>query len=481
MSRVRAITFDIGGTLDGPGIPWRPRLTALYRSHGVDDPDEALARAFFDADDRLHERHALAGLDLAATVRLQVADTLASLGRRSPELALAVADAFVKEARDEMRAARPVLERLSRRFRLGVVSNNYGNLRDVLRHEGLLDLFPVVIDSREVGFEKPDPRIFLAACAALAVPPGQVAHVGDSVPRDVEGARAAGLVPIWFAPSAVTEPAPEPGVTRVRSLAELEAALGGDGGANTPPTRHRTFAGILAAGHGTRFLAAGVRTPKALVTVSGRSLIRRTLDAFAEAGFERATVVVNDAVAPLVEQHLAEDRERPRSELHVKTTASTLETFATLLDLAEAASAERFVFTTVDAVSAPGELARFADEATRALEPLVLGVAGIEPGDESPLRVELDPAGLARLGSGPHATAGFYAGEVRTMAREARAALAAGLPSLRAFLTAQSALSRSRGILVGRSVDVDTPHDVVQAERALQGWGRVRDGGSDRR
>src|SRR5581483_3682179 len=86
-----------------------------------------------------------------------------------------------------------------------------------------------------------------------------------------------------------------------------------------------TFAGVLAAGHGTRFQAAGVRTPKALIEVAGRSLIRRTLDAFADAGLDRVTVVVNDAVAPEVRDHLARTAGRPAHDLHVKTTASTLE------------------------------------------------------------------------------------------------------------------------------------------------------------
>lgn len=222
--QVRAITFDVGGTLDGPGVAWRPRFEALYRAEGVTESDEALARAFYDADDRLHEKHALAGLDLAATVRHQVTDTVENLGRTAPGLVERIVQGFLAEARAALRAARPVLERLRREFRLGVVSNSYGNLRDVLGHEGLLDLFEVVIDSREAGLDKPDPRIFLAACDRLGLRPAQVAHVGDSIPRDVKGARTAGLIPIWFAPDAIAGPG-EPGVLRVRSLDELDRVL----------------------------------------------------------------------------------------------------------------------------------------------------------------------------------------------------------------------------------------------------------------
>jgi HAD superfamily hydrolase (TIGR01549 family) len=215
----KAMTFDVGGTLDGPGIPWRPRFLAHYRAAGLDVPEDALSRAFYDADDHLHERHSLAGLDLAGTVGLQVADTLANLGRQDANLARRVTEAFVSEARACFRAARPVLERLARTIPLGIVSNSYGNLRDVLQREGLLDLFRTVIDSREVGFEKPDPRIFHAAAHALGVDPRAMRHVGDSVERDVKGALHAGVPPIWYAPDAPYDAEAEP--HRIRSLSEL--------------------------------------------------------------------------------------------------------------------------------------------------------------------------------------------------------------------------------------------------------------------
>jgi MurNAc alpha-1-phosphate uridylyltransferase len=240
----------------------------------------------------------------------------------------------------------------------------------------------------------------------------------------------------------------------------------------------RVFAGVLAAGHGTRFQAAGVQTPKALVSVAGRSLLLRTLDAFADAGFDRVALVVNETFGPAVRAHVEGSPPRVAHDLTVKTTASTLETFSTLLEIA--GDAERFVFTTVDAVTDEGVLARFAREASSSSlssAPIVLGVSAVEPGDENPLRVELSPDGTARLGSGEHATAGFYAGRVDVVREQARSARARGVPSLRAFLTQQSALSVVRGIVLGRAVDVDTPADVALAERALTSWGE-RPGGA---
>ncbi len=153
------------------------------------------------------------------------------------------------------------------------------------------------------------------------------------------------------------------------------------------------------------------------------------------------------------------------------TIALTLETFSLLLDLAAATGARRFAFTTVDAVTASGELRAFVDRAESDPAALVLGIAPIAPGDESPLGVALDAQGLATVGDeGAHATAGYYAGDVALVRMAARAALREGVPSLRAFLTRAPALIDVRGIVLGTAIDVDTPADVVAAERALARW-----------
>jgi putative hydrolase of the HAD superfamily len=74
-----------------------------------------------------------------------------------------------------------------------VVSNSNGRLRDLLARLGLLDPFSEVIDSHEVGAEKPDPRLFEIALARARARRETTLHVGDFYEIDVVGARAAGL------------------------------------------------------------------------------------------------------------------------------------------------------------------------------------------------------------------------------------------------------------------------------------------------
>lgn len=74
-----------------------------------------------------------------------------------------------------------------------VVSNSNGTARAKLERLGLASGFEFVMDSHEVGVEKPDPAIFKLALGRLGVEADAVLHVGDFFHIDVVGARAAGL------------------------------------------------------------------------------------------------------------------------------------------------------------------------------------------------------------------------------------------------------------------------------------------------
>ena len=77
--------------------------------------------------------------------------------------------------------------------RLAVVSNSDGTVENVLRGCGLRGHVEAVFDSQRVGYEKPDPRLFLHALESTGARPARTLHVGDLYSVDVEGARAAGL------------------------------------------------------------------------------------------------------------------------------------------------------------------------------------------------------------------------------------------------------------------------------------------------
>jgi HAD superfamily hydrolase (TIGR01549 family) len=220
---MKSVLFDYGGTLDSDGTTWLERFYPIYKENGVAPDRSRFDRAFYDADDSLPARFALDGLDLEQTLRLQVRGVLDALAPERADLTPIIAARFAEDCRSQFRRLTPVLERLAGRYRLGVVSNFYGNLDGILRAEGLRAHFAVVADSGVLGVTKPDPEIFLHAARALESRPEECVMVGDSVKRDIKGAAAAGMKKALVC--AAAQP-PDAGQDwTVRTVAELEAVL----------------------------------------------------------------------------------------------------------------------------------------------------------------------------------------------------------------------------------------------------------------
>ncbi|KAK8485665.1 hypothetical protein V6N13_029475 [Hibiscus sabdariffa] len=77
--------------------------------------------------------------------------------------------------------------------KVAVVSNFDTRLRKVLKELNVIDLFDAVIVSSEVGYEKPDARIFKAALDQTDMKADKVVHVGDNLKADKVGANAVGI------------------------------------------------------------------------------------------------------------------------------------------------------------------------------------------------------------------------------------------------------------------------------------------------
>jgi putative hydrolase of the HAD superfamily len=101
-----------------------------------------------------------------------------------------------------------------------VVSNWDVSLHDVLERTNLRPLLDAVVTSAEYGVAKPDPAIFAHALElAGGVAPADAVHAGDDVAADVEGARAAGIAPVFVARDGETGP------SGVRVAPSLDALL----------------------------------------------------------------------------------------------------------------------------------------------------------------------------------------------------------------------------------------------------------------
>jgi putative hydrolase of the HAD superfamily len=173
-----------------------PRLTDVRK--------ELWRRALSDVG---HEREDMALVDDLAALQLSLRHSTIHL----------FPDAL--ETLDRLRAAG---------LRLALVTNGVSETHaEKIVALGIRDHFDAVLMPDEVGFAKPDARVFHLACERIGVAPNEAAHVGDNWMSDVAGAKGAGLFAVWFNPDGRPFPsrtlAPD---AQVRALSEVPALVG---------------------------------------------------------------------------------------------------------------------------------------------------------------------------------------------------------------------------------------------------------------
>lgn len=229
---IRAVLWDVDDTLfdytsaDREGM--RAHLLAEGLTAGYGSVEEALER-WREVTEQQWARFAAQEVDFETQRRDR---TRVFLDR--PELTDAEADDWFQRYVTHYESAwslfpdvLPVLDALAASHRHAVLSNSSLHVQDrKLRVLGVYDRFEAILCAAELGVSKPEAGAFLAACEALALPPDQVAYVGDHPEIDGRGAAEAGLSSVWIdRGKSWVAVEPPVGPRRIASLAELPAIL----------------------------------------------------------------------------------------------------------------------------------------------------------------------------------------------------------------------------------------------------------------
>jgi len=228
LNGIRGIVFDAVGTLIKP-VPSvaEAYVAAARRQAVVLDPVEVRAR--FQVHFQNGEVHAGQGVlsTNEATERLRWRKIVAGVLPEVPDRARAFDELWDHFGRAESwRCYSDVSPVLGAFAEMGIsvcVGSNFdGRLRRVV--QGLPELgswIDSLVISSEVGYRKPHPLFFEAACAYLGLPGPQVLCVGDDPENDVRGAIRAGLYGLLLDRGA-ERPADLPHVPNLTALIEMK-------------------------------------------------------------------------------------------------------------------------------------------------------------------------------------------------------------------------------------------------------------------
>jgi HAD superfamily hydrolase (TIGR01549 family) len=197
LRRVRWLFFDTGSVLmdetlgDEQTRKQVVRLLAL-RGHRV---PLAAVRSAWDAAISSYDRHVMRG----ALNRLvdeytaaAVYEELRKLSRSTPPYA----------------ETKPTMQTFAKRFGIGVIANQPATIREWAEIAGFGEAVHLWCLSGELGYGKPDPRIFQYALDRAACDPKEAAMIGDRLDYDIAPARKAGMLAIRIrrGPHAIQEP-----------------------------------------------------------------------------------------------------------------------------------------------------------------------------------------------------------------------------------------------------------------------------------
>lgn len=203
LGRVRAVTLDLDDTL---WAVWPAIERAEVLLHQwLDQHAPATASLFGDRAalrairNRMETERPDLRHDLSALRRESIRMALQQAGD-DPRLAEPAFDVFFDERQrvELFDGAHALLQHLSARYPVVALSNGNADVHRV----GIGQYFRQAVKAREVGFAKPDARIFHAAAEAAGVPVEAVLHIGDDATLDALGAMQAGMQAVWLNPGA---------------------------------------------------------------------------------------------------------------------------------------------------------------------------------------------------------------------------------------------------------------------------------------
>lgn len=211
---IKALLFDVNGTVsdiltDESGAEIYRVLANLLSYQGVELAPDTVRDLFWEINKRqrresLEEHPEFDAVKIFAEIIKEHASsyTLSLPAAKRQYLPLFLAETFRAASRYRLQlypGVRKVLDSLATRYRLAAVSDGQAVwARPELHSVGLLDVFDPLIISSDLGFRKPDRRIYQTALDKLALRPQEVIFVGNDMYRDIWGPHQIGMKTVFF-------------------------------------------------------------------------------------------------------------------------------------------------------------------------------------------------------------------------------------------------------------------------------------------
>jgi putative hydrolase of the HAD superfamily len=191
--KVKWLLFDFGGCLDSDGVHSRKLFYEQFRKFNLTCDSNLFQEAYTYSDSKVISESLIVKSNLFEmndkmchyiAEKLNI-DNITGVH----EVANSISDIQILY----LKRNKNILEKLSKNYHLGIISNFSGNLNIILEEFSLSAYFLFVLDSYHVGFSKPNPEIFKLAMKKCNIEPSEICFVGDNVERDIMPAKNLGI------------------------------------------------------------------------------------------------------------------------------------------------------------------------------------------------------------------------------------------------------------------------------------------------
>lgn len=203
---MKGLIFDYGGTIDTAGDHWSYIIQQGWEIAGIHANIEEFRESYVFAERALAKNPLILPhhtfLDM---LKIKMRIELQHFSEKHPlsedeinSKSNEIASYCYQQARCSVNRAIPIIKMLKELYPIVLVSNFYGNIKEVLSDFKADNLFDDIIESAVVGVRKPDPEIFRLGCKALHLPPQELTVIGDSYKKDILPALSIGCQAIWI-------------------------------------------------------------------------------------------------------------------------------------------------------------------------------------------------------------------------------------------------------------------------------------------
>jgi putative hydrolase of the HAD superfamily len=161
-------------------------------------------------NDDLWEQLRLGKIDRATLRYERFRRVFMLFGVDDEQLSVEFGRAFVKESPRKphlIDGARDVLEYLSSKYTLHIITNGFAEAQDVkIEYAGIGQYFKHIVNSEQAGCNKPDARIFEYSLDLAGANKWESIMIGDHLEADILGAKNAGLDQVYYNPKGREHP-----------------------------------------------------------------------------------------------------------------------------------------------------------------------------------------------------------------------------------------------------------------------------------